>query len=694
MIVSCGSILYYFVFRWIGTNKRKGNTMTQTLDGFNDKHLGGSLKTNSLLGTLMRRYVPEVSKETVNGKYQIATGDTGAKDCAWNKLTRIEQGEEWLRSTDKDSCPCSQAPKENEKRRYVQCENTKCCHHAEVQVDKKNQGVNRSPYASGIVFPQNIVLYGKYGSGKTTLAMQLAAACVEQGGISFVISFADTEETLRERYINSKHSKSGNISFHPCPLELEIGKMNLDMFIEWLTERMISFTSYSKKLIVFDSFNAKFNSSPTRHVIHELMYKLRENGIIGVFPLEDRQEEGSEVVRFINDVKFEADCVIKLEASADDGNEQTFIEIEKNRDFKPVLGKHLYKINEFKEGSKHCAQRYLKIFPHLHYAFPVYGEGMPIKRESKENNLLGDSIFDSLLPQRLVDDYFSSKPTKKTTKPTDRTRKAQIITLHGESGLYKSDIAINSLFYGLCDGENGLIVRLNDGEDLATHGALVSRAFFARKLKNQDITLVKNSGIKVEELVKTSEMSPAQLKYKLSGWDWTHVNPHVKDKTPKLVEMVFTRAAIQPEEWLDFVLSVIKKHDIQRVALVDLKFMGVSYKSLSHNVASGKMLLPTFMKAIKSIGVNAVICMSDDGLAEMRAETESASILSDASIKFSSDVSGSVKVTGSYEAGSKAKREIHLTDDDGGRGKIVIKTMDEKGKEIEIRHEHRMYVFN
>ena len=433
--------------------------------------------------------------------------------------------------------------------------------------------------------------------------------------------------------------------------------------IEWLIQEINRSKEKDKvKMLVVDSLDEAIGSSFTRGQIHYLMQLLAENNIMGIFPLEDRSEEGSEAATFTNNVKYAADCVIALHTSYFGDYEQNHLVIEKNRTAKYVAGKHLYKITNFETNSKHLAKRYLNVMPSLHFLFTTLrqretgdqhsrdGEkekSLPVD-ENKQKNLLGDDIFNQIFQQSLTGGYF-----------TKRDRHSQIVTLCGKSGLYKSDVGINALIYGLLEGQNGLILRLNDSETFESNGV---------RLNEKLVKLYKNKTLNFTPFAHKS----LEYKYELKGWMLD------SPSAGKLFELVFKKGAIQPEEWLDlvwdvvagtaivqedlingYILEKIGSLEINRICMTDLKFMGVSYEFLLRNETSGNMLLPTFTQSMKTKNVDVIFSASSSGIAASNNEIDRARELSNASISF--DQNNGVTLAGSFDVINNRKYAVELS---------------------------------
>lgn len=578
-------------------------------------------------------------------------------------------------------------------------------------------------HLGGIRFPDtgNIVISGKYGQGKTTLAFQLASACAEQGGIAIYYSLENRAAEVLKNYTDMKYRspnptlaegthcqnliqwgiKPGHVGATPADpkerqnlndaisntldskppktsetpradrlifvntrnlaglseraLHEEAQKMRQEYPIEFaasdddefvvfyaeILELLASIQPASHldmvKMVVIDSLTEALPKELTRFAIHRLMAKFKEKQIVGVFLLEDRMDESHEAARFVNDVKYSADCVINLSASTCGGYEQTFIEVEKNRTTKHVFGKHVYKIMEFPAADKpkHIAKRLLNVFPSLYFEFSALPPSPRLIDATKATytNLLGDPTFDGILPQSLTGGHFngSSFPKK---------RAAQVLTLTGQSGLSKSDIAVNSLLYGLLDGQNGLIIRLNDNETFRTSGVRFNQHLweqFAAK------GILANNQMRFTEKRIKKEQAKSNA-YQLKCWQVEGL------KGVKLYEIIFAKGVIQPEEWLSSLMKIIKDKNIKRVALVDLKFIGVSYRFLNSSETAGDIFLPTFTQAMRvTQGVDLIYVASDGGIEESNREMPlRARNLSNASIFFKQGETN-VQLSGTFD---------------------------------------------
>lgn len=722
-----------------------------------------NLKTNSKLDVLLKRN--PVTNDV--GNTDASKGPvTDPKDCDWNKVSRLEQTKKWLsnESDTRSKCP-------------VASTDPKHPHCANCQFNGKNPN-HSSPYIGGIDFPDgtspgtgNIVISAKYGHGKTTLALQLASACAEQGHIALYVSLQDQTNTVLDNYANrafissiataaigsplavTQHTLASRIhAAQPpktcppaksCPLNqlaknLIFVSLNTDaadlssddinreakkikegyrgevpegadaecilyfsQLDSVLTEIESSTDTKKVKLIVVDSLTQAVGPRYSRHLVHHLMRRLKKNNIIGVFPLEDRSAEGDIATRFINDVKYTADCILNLTTSKHGDYEQACIEVEKNRTAKHVLGKHIYKIAEFPESERHIhlANRRLNILPSLHYVFTTLPAPDPIDRVSTQVNLLGDPVFKEILPQSLTGAKFQSK-----------ARTAQILTLAGVSGLYKSDIAINSLLYGLLDGQNGLIIRLNDNETFTENGVRLNEDLWAAfGGKRATLPATSTGYIEFEEDDAPGGSKSVLAKYDLTCWkvknvDKTTLLAKTKDKKAKdkkagekddpvrLFEIVFKKGAIQPEEWLSLLVEVIDKEKIKRAALVDLRFIGVSYKFLVSNETSGDMLLPTFTQAMKSRGVDLIYAASDCGIGASQQETLRVRNLANATVVF--DQESGVKLSGTFDVIRNQSHSIQLKHNDEGKIKVRYHLATLQGNTLYGEIDHNLPTFS
>ena len=664
-----------------------------------------TLKTNSMLDVLLKRN--GINLEV--GNQNLPTNPQ--KDCAWNKLSRLEQTTMWLadKNGTKSHCPVTIAGN-------THCDNCRFKQHLHYLA---------SPYIGGIDLPNtgNIVISGKYGQGKTTLAFQLASACAEQGHIAIYFSLESRAKEVLDTYATSKYVPPFNIatsathvpdSAHNQELVQQgiepgdslrnaiinasaprstknvsgnrpdrlifVSLRNLSMSSKEALQAMIDqlntkYTTEEKqikdlvknfmkevvslqtagvavelvacyaqvfeillsikrsgangdkvKMIVIDSLTEAFSTDVLdRFDIHRFMTLFKAKVVVGVFPLEGRANESDKARQFVNDAKYVADCVINLSSSERGDCVLTCLQVEKNRTSKHVLGKHLYKIAESGESS--IAQRCLSVFPSLHYEFAELKNEYNLLERTSDSNLLGDPKFKKILPQFLTGEQFTIKEGR------GGEREAQALTLTGQSGLYKSDIAINSLLYGLLSGQNGFIIRLNDNETFKTNGVRLNEHLWAAFARNQ---------IVFDEVEPPEGLKSLPVRYELRCWA-------VAGLCANLFEIVFAKGAVQPEEWLALLTKIIEDGKIKRTILVDLKSIGVSNKFLvsTDNEMSGDMLLPTLTQMMKVKGVDLIYVASDSGFEASDREAKRARILANASIFF--EQKDGVKLSGTFD---------------------------------------------
>lgn len=390
------------------------------------------------------------------------------------------------------------------------------------------------------------------------------------------------------------------------------------------------------KLVVIDSINAFSNNTLNRQEIIRLMSLLKEYGIIGIFTLGDDGNQASLEMIEGNTIQYLADVVISLKCDYTNSYTHNYLEITKSRYRQQVIGKHPYKISQINSAVTNLARLFtpgikkkLEVLPSLHYrtnASTQFEEERVIRETNVKWNLFGIEAMSEILPEHFK------------TRSKDL---AQIITIIGESGLYKSDIAINALLNGIRNGENGLIVRLSDRELFRYSGVRLSSELYDEIAKKS-----KHRAIQMEESLADQESKKASkvklYKFNLHGW-----KPDFAPKGARLYEVTFKSGVLYPEEMVDELLRIIKLNNVKRIVLADLKLIGVSYPFLVDSPTSGKIFLSAFLHIMRNYGIHVIITSSLSAQAASVDQINSARVLSDAvlDIKQNQDT-GNVTISG------------------------------------------------
>jgi KaiC./DnaB-like helicase C terminal domain. len=114
-------------------------------------------------------------------------------------------------------------------------------------------------------------------------------------------------------------------------------------------------------------------------------------------------------------------------------------------------------------------------------------------------------------------------------------------------------------------------------------------------------------------------------KYTLKGWSI------IKDQIkPQLLEVTFKNGALLPEEFVDEICKIINLYGIRRVVFTDLKYIGSSYPFLVNSDTSGNLFLSAFVHIMRNYGMHVIMSSSKSGLNVSDVELSKAGILADA----------------------------------------------------------------
>lgn len=201
------------------------------------------------------------------------------------------------------------------------------------------------------------------------------------------------------------------------------------------------------KVVIVDSLNAFCDRPILRGEVDMLFDLLSVHHMLGVFTLENCVEENIVGTDYIKNIGYRADVVVSLHTSDFNHSRETYLDILKSRNIPNESGSFLYKIHSlepYKENNENPAKRGLEIYPSLPFLVSATGikdepqfpsRSYLLYRDHFCLNLFGIKQFNEILPRNIVSRGCEGS--------------SQVLMVTGQSGLCKSDLAINALFAGL-----------------------------------------------------------------------------------------------------------------------------------------------------------------------------------------------------------------------------------------------------
>jgi circadian clock protein KaiC len=193
------------------------------------------------------------------------------------------------------------------------------------------------------------LIIGPAGAGKSSIALQYAAAAAERGESALVFSFEESLSTMfkRSRGLGldlKKHLDSGSLTVRQLdPAELSIG--------DFIQQIRTAVEAKQLRLLVLDSINGFLNAMPGEQFLmsqlHELLSYLNERGVVTVLVMAQYGILGSSMSSPV-DVSYLADTVVLLRFFEAGGKVKKAISVVKRRS-----GGHEDTVRELRVGPDH-----------------------------------------------------------------------------------------------------------------------------------------------------------------------------------------------------------------------------------------------------------------------------------------------------------------------------------------------------
>jgi KaiC/GvpD/RAD55 family RecA-like ATPase len=276
---------------------------------------------------------------------------------------------------------------------------------------------------------RSVLVLGRYATGKSLLALEMAVAVATKGGIAWVMPLEQTaEECLFALRSMCRLPVDGSLVIATDPVSaaaclsnpqpdrgviifLRTIKESFQHFVETFEDNVSLMQKYPIKLIIVDPLNALHREDPehvNRSNVLRMFERAKRAGTNVWLIAEDGPEPDSPYIYEQNIT----DTVIHLSVKERHGDVQRYLEITKSRLQREQRGQHPYKI---------VAGQGLTVFP----ASAAVAERIASRRIEVDN--------------RPVD--FGFKPLD-TLLGTDGIRAGDVIVLDGPSGTLKSQLAL------------------------------------------------------------------------------------------------------------------------------------------------------------------------------------------------------------------------------------------------------------
>jgi len=334
-------------------------------------------------------------------------------------------------------------------------------------------------------------------------------------------------------------------------------------------------------MVVIDSLNVFGDKELDREEIFALADLFVRHGVIGILVAEEEfgKREQEPLDRF-HPAEYVADVVIYLSTRREDGYLIRTIEITKSRYQAQVLGEHPYKILRKQEDASHKRKRRKAGDRHVDVGFRIY----PSLHRQLSKNILpkpwpGGLSFGS----REIDARLPAAWRTKTNEGPYRTQ-APTILVTGEHGTFRSTLAMNFLLAGIGQGDNGLLLSLQ--EPVAPE--LMSILVFEEN---------KNTWRK---LIGGRRQDPAPLlRGKIQSTVWKRGKLQIR-------VLSFRPGFLLPEEFLETAIEQIKLLTANetglRIVLDDTSEIPSRFPLLAKTRTAGRMFLPTLVDVVKGLG--------------------------------------------------------------------------------------------
>jgi len=222
----------------------------------------------------------------------------------------------------------------------------------------------------------------------------------------------------------------------------------------WLRENTVSHKNYplpDLRMVCLDSLSALAERPLTREELYRVFDLFTNYGVVGVVTTEDEASDGA------NTMEYLADVVIDLRAEHDAGYEVRYLEIRKSRHQHQVYGLHPFVVRNFKSARVAPQPRVTEkstitsqggLFQAV-MVYPSIHHNVGALRKEKGANELGDfslgmKALNDMLPHGL--------------------KRPSVVTITGPRGTYKSHIARDFLLDGVASQESVLLIHFGGSQ--------------------------------------------------------------------------------------------------------------------------------------------------------------------------------------------------------------------------------------